>query len=231
MVISYKCGIHTKIKKQLENKLKKEEAFTKNPRAQQDFIDKTQHIMKKNVCYCLFLNFSKRTQFIKFVVFLCLLFNFTSCMNTSNTPKMSLKEIAKELMVQAENAALITVDSIGFAHVRAMDPFLPEDNFTVWMGTNPKSLKIAQIQKNNLVSLYYFDKENAGYITLQGIATIVNAKDKKEQYWKKEWKNFYKNTTTDYVLIKFVPHNAKIISEKHQVLGDSITWEAPKLTL
>jgi len=177
------------------------------------------------------LKFSKGTQLIKFVVFLCLLFNFMSCMNTSKTSKMSLKEIAKELMVHAENAALIKVDSIGVTHVRAMDPFLPEDNFTVWMGTNPKSLKVYQIQKNKLVSLYYFDKESAGYITLQGVATIVNRRDKKEEYWKEEWKNFYKNTTTDYVLIKFVPNKATIISEKHQILGDSITWAVPKLTL
>ncbi|MDC1237078.1 pyridoxamine 5'-phosphate oxidase family protein [Polaribacter sp.] len=152
-------------------------------------------------------------------------------MNTSKTSKMSLKEIAKELMVHAESAALITVDSLGISHVRAMDPFLPEDNFTVWMGTNPKSLKVSQIKKNNLVSLYYFDKESAGYITLQGVATIVNTREKKNRYWKKEWKNFYKNTTTEYILIKFVPNKANIISEKHQILGDSITWEAPKLKL
>jgi hypothetical protein len=94
--------------------------------------------MKEYIYYCLFFKFSKPTQFIKFVVFLCLLFNLTSCMDTSNTPKMSLKEIAKELMVAAENAALITLDSTGVVHVRAMNPFLPEDNFTVWMGTNPK---------------------------------------------------------------------------------------------
>jgi general stress protein 26 len=187
--------------------------------------------MKEYIYYCLFFKFSKPTQFIKFVVFLCLLFNLTSCMHTSNTPKMSLKEIAKELMVAAENAALITLDSTGVVHVRAMDPFLPEDNFTVWMGTNPKSLKVSQIQKNKLVSLYYFDKKSGGYVTLQGVATIVNATDKKEQYWKKEWKNFYQNITTDYVLIKFVHNKAKIISEKHKVLGDSITWEVPKLTL
>ena len=187
--------------------------------------------MKKHIYACLFLKFSKGTQLIKFVVFLCLLFNFMSCMNTSKTSKMSLKEIAKELMVHSESAALITVDSLGVSHVRAMDPFLPEDNFTVWMGTNPKSLKVSQIQKNKLVSLYYFDKESAGYITLQGVATIVNRRDKKEEYWKEEWKNFYKNTTTDYVLIKFVPNKATIISEKHQILGDSITWAVPKLTL
>ena len=187
--------------------------------------------MKKHIYACLFLKFSKATQRIKFVLFLCLLFNFMSCMNTSKTSKMSLKEIAKELMVHSESAALITVDSLGVTHVRAMDPFLPEDNFTVWMGTNPKSLKVSQIQKNKLVSLYYFDKESAGYITLQGVATVVNTREKKEQYWKKEWKNFYKNTITDYVLIKFVPNKATIISEKHQVLGDSITWAVPKLTL
>jgi len=187
--------------------------------------------MKKHIYACLFLKFSKATQRIKFVLFLCLLFNFMSCMNTSKTSKMSLKEIAKELMVHSESAALITVDSLGVSHVRAMDPFLPEDNFTVWMGTNPKSLKVSQIQKNKLVSLYYFDKESAGYITLQGVATVVNTREKKEQYWKKEWKNFYKNTITDYVLIKFVPNKATIISEKHQVLGDSITWAVPKLTL
>jgi general stress protein 26 len=152
-------------------------------------------------------------------------------MNTPNTPEIGLKEVAKELMMHAENAALITVDSMGIAHVRAMDPFAPEPDFTVWMGTNPKSLKVSQILKNNAVSLYYFDKENGGYITLQGVASIVNTKDKKEHYWKKEWKGFYKNTTTDYILIKFVPNKATIISEKYKVLGDSITWEVPKLKL
>ena len=187
--------------------------------------------MKKHIYACLFLKFTNCTQCIKLGLVFSVLLNFISCADLSNTPKMELKEIAKELMVRAENAALITVDSLGVAHVRAMDPFLPEDNFTVWMGTNPKSLKVSQIQKNKLVSLYYFDKNSGGYLTLQGVATIVNTREAKEQYWKKEWKKFYKNPTTDYVLIKFVPNKATIISEKHQILGDSITWEVPKFTL
>jgi general stress protein 26 len=184
--------------------------------------------MKQHIYACPFLKYTKITQFLKFVLLLGLLLNFMGCSNQSNL-SMELKEIAKELMMKG-SAALITVDSLGVSHVRAMDPFLPEANFTVWMGTNPKSSKVSQIKKNNLVSLYYFDKESAGYITLQGVATIVNTREKKDRYWKKEWKNFYKNTTTDYILIKFVPNKATIISEKHQILGDSITWEAPKLT-
>ena len=152
---------------------------------------------------------------------------FVSCNKTTTSVKKDLKSIAKEIMIDAKNCALITVDSLGVAHARAMDPFLPEDNFTVWMGTKPKSLKVSQLQQNKQVTLYYFDQENSSYVTLQGVASIVNTPKEKEKYWKNEWKDFYKNRSTDYILIKFTPKTANVISEKHGVFGDSITWETP----
>jgi general stress protein 26 len=152
-----------------------------------------------------------------------------SCNNATNPIKKDIKEIAKEIMTDAKNCALITIDSLGVAHVRAMDPFLPEKDFTVWMGTNPKSLKVRQIQKNKNVSLYYFDAKSGSYVTLQGIANIVNTKNEKEKFWKTAWKNFYKNKTTDFMLIKFTPKKATIISEKYQILGDSISWGTPTI--
>ena len=132
-------------------------------------------------------------------------------------------------MVTAKNCALITVDSLGVAHVRTMDPFLPEDDFTVWMGTKPMSLKVSQIQQNEKVTLYYFDKENASYVTLQEVASIVNTQKEKDKFWKKEWKSFYKNRTTDYMLIKFSPNTANVISENYNILGESITWKTPQI--
>jgi general stress protein 26 len=154
-----------------------------------------------------------------------------SCDTKQNQVDKDLKEIAKEVMISAQNCALITVDSLGVAHVRTMDAFLPEDDLTVWMGTNPNSLKVKQIQQNNKVSLYYFDAESVSYVTLQGTASIVKNSNKKEIYWKKEWENFYKNSTTDYILIKFTPNKGNLISEKYHILGDSITWETPQLNL
>ena len=145
--------------------------------------------------------------------------------------KKDIKEIIKEIMINARNCALITIDSTGVAHVRTMDPFLPQENFTVWMGTNPKSLKVKQIENNRLITLYYFDKETVSYVTLQGVARIVNTQNEKQKFWKKEWKKFYKNKTTDYTLIKFIPNKVNIVSEKYQILGDSITWETPQLNL
>ena len=94
-----------------------------------------------------------------------LFFVFTALIFACNTPtKKDSKQVAKEIMTNAKNCALITVDSLGIAHARAMDPFLPKDNFTVWLATNPKSLKVRQIEKNPKVTLYYFDAKNVGYV-------------------------------------------------------------------
>jgi general stress protein 26 len=185
--------------------------------------------MKKHIYGYLFLKFSKLSRFMKFFTISFLLLFFVRCNNAPDPVKKELNEIAKEIMTNAKNCALITIDSLGAAHARAMDPFLPEEDFTVWMATKPSSLKIKQLQGNNNVTLYYFEKESVSYVTLQGTASIVNSQNEKEKFWKKEWKNFYKNRTSDYALIKFIPKVGNVISEKYKILGDSITWETPKI--
>ena len=166
---------------------------------------------------------------MKYFLNTLILIFFMSCNNTTKVLKKDIKEVAKEIMITAKNCALITVDSLGIANVRTMDPFLPEADFTVWLGTNSHSLKVKQIRKNKNVSLYYFDKESVSYVTLQGVASIINTKKAKDNFWKSDWENFYKNRDTDYTLIKFVPTKANVVSEKYQLLGDSITWKTPQI--
>ena len=162
------------------------------------------------------------------VVIALLFLNIVAC-SKEEIIKKDLKEIAREIIISSKNCALITVDSLGVANARAMDPFLPEKDFTVWMATNPKSKKVNEIKANPKVTLYYFDKNNPGYVTIQGIATLVDSQKEKEKFWKEEWKNFYKDRKTNYLLIKFTPSKLNIISEKHNVLGDSITWKSPEI--
>lgn len=150
------------------------------------------------------------------------------CDKKTFMPEVS-KEIVRKIIKNAKNCALITVDSEGNAYARTMDPFLPEKDFTIWMATNPSSSKVQQIKRNPKTTLYYFDAKTISYVTLQGNATIVNSKIEKDKRWKTAWKNFYKNRTTDYLLIKFKPKSATVVSEKYKILGDSITWEAPYL--
>ncbi|MBE0652182.1 MAG: pyridoxamine 5'-phosphate oxidase family protein, partial [Bacteroidales bacterium] len=108
-----------------------------------------------------------------------------------------------------------------------MDPFLPESDFTVWFGTNPKSRKVDQIKNDPGVTLYYLDSDASGYVMIHGTAQIVNDQQEKENRWKAEWEAFYPNKTEDYLLIKVSPEWMEVISYAYGIVGDPETWEPP----
>lgn len=173
--------------------------------------------------------------FFKSIFLLLIVILFTpAIVNTQEkAPKRNdekLINVAKDIMQNAKTCALITIDNKGNARVRTMDPFPPEENLTVWFGTNSNSRKVTQIQENHNVTLYYEDPDKTGYITIHGIATIVNDVTEKEKHWKTKWKDFYPNYPNGYTLIKVVPKWMEIVSETRGILGDSITWKPQKVT-
>jgi general stress protein 26 len=146
---------------------------------------------------------------------------------STDSLKNELINAAREIMTSVNTCALITIDYEGSPRVRVMDPFLPENDFTVWFGTNPKSRKVDQIKNNPKVTLYYLDSDESGYVTIHGIARIVNDRVEKDKRWKDEWEAFYQNKTNDYLLIKVSPEWMEVISYSRGIFGDSITWEPP----
>jgi general stress protein 26 len=46
-----------------------------------------------------------------------------------------------------------------------MDPFQPNEKWIVWLGTNPKNLKVHEIRNNSMVTLYYTGNKGEGYVT------------------------------------------------------------------
>jgi len=134
---------------------------------------------------------------------------------------------AKEIMTSARYCALITLDEEGRPRVRVMDAFAPEDDLTVWFGTNPKTRKVAQIAKDPRVTLYYLDKDASGYVMIHGTAGLVNDPVEKEAHWKEEWKAFYPDYPEGYLLVKVTPQWMEIVSYTRNITGDSITWKPP----
>lgn len=134
---------------------------------------------------------------------------------------------AREVMTSAGTCALITLDQEGRPRVREMDPFLPESDFTVWFGTNPRSRKVAQIKMDPRVTLYYPDTDGSGYVMIHGTAQLVNDEKEKENRWKVEWEPFYPDKPEDYLLIKVTPEWMEVISYTNGILGDPTTWEPP----
>ena len=136
---------------------------------------------------------------------------------------------AREIMGAARYCALITLDSKGRAHARTMDPFPPDENMMVWFGTNPRSRKVSEIRRNHRVILYYFDREGPAYVTISGVARLVNDQKEKGDRWKDEWKAFYPDRAKGYLLIAFTPQELEIVSEKKGILGDAVRWTPPTI--
>lgn len=133
-------------------------------------------------------------------------------------------------MTTTRYCALITTNAKGRAQARTMDPFPPDEKMVVWMATNPRSRKVAEIRRRPLVTLYYFDKESQAYVTIQGTARMVNNPMEKSRHWKEEWKEFYPNREKDYLLIEVRPSQLEVVNTKKGILGDPRTWRPPTVT-
>jgi general stress protein 26 len=148
---------------------------------------------------------------------------------SQDSSRQALLSAAREIMVAAGKCALITRGNRGEQEVRTMDPFAPEPDFTIWLATNPNSRKVKQIKRSARVVLYYADKDETGYVTIHGTATLVNEQRKKDARWKEEWKNFYSNRTDNYLLIKITPRYLEVINYTRGVSGNPQTWQPAKV--
>jgi len=141
--------------------------------------------------------------------------------------KAELIAAAREIISTARYCALITQSANGRAHARTMDPFPPDENLVIWFGTNPKSRKVAEIRRHRRVTLYYFDRDSPAYVTITGLARLVNDPAEKARHWKDEWKAFYADRKKGYLLIAVTPQELEIVNEKKGIVGDADLWTPP----
>jgi general stress protein 26 len=134
---------------------------------------------------------------------------------------------ARKMMETTRYCALITLDTTGHPEVRTLDPFLPDSNMIVWLGTSINSRKVKQIKNDSRVTLYYPAQNAAGYVVIKGQAYIVQDSSKKQTYWKKEWSRFYPEDKSNYTLIKVIPEKLEVIDYQHGIFGDSKTMAVP----
>jgi general stress protein 26 len=133
--------------------------------------------------------------------------------------------VAREIMQAARYCTLVTLDEDGNPQARVMDPFAPDADLTVWMATNPKSRKVAQIGKHPRVTLHYFDPASMGTVALFGEARVVNDPAEKKARWKDDWKDFYPDRDASYLLIVVRPERLEVMSPGHGLNNDPVTWK------
>lgn len=140
---------------------------------------------------------------------------------------------AGRVIERARYCTLITLDESGQPQARVMDPFPPEEGLVVWMATNARSRKVAQIRREPRSTLHCFAPKDPGYVTLFGRAALVDAPAEKAKRWKEEWSAFYKdaNRGSDYLLIRFTPARLEIVDEVEGMRNDPATWKPVSLEL
>lgn len=94
-------------------------------------------------------------------------------------------------MERARYCALITIGEDGEAQARTIDPSPPDEHLVVFFATNPTTRKVRQIERDPRVTLYYFDPQSPGYVTLIGTARMVIDPETKQQRWLQKWTPFY----------------------------------------
>ena len=152
---------------------------------------------------------------------------------TGQTPPAGRERIitvAREIMAAARYCALITLDAGGRAHARTLDPFPHDEHMVVWLGTSPRSRKVAEIRRNPRITLYYFDRDSQSYVTIYGTARLVNDPQEKAKRWKDEWKSFYPDRAKDYLLIAVTPEKLEVVSDSKGIVGDAKTWRPPSVS-
>ena len=129
-------------------------------------------------------------------------------------------ETAKSSMRSAEYCMLITLSEGGEANARLVQPFEPEPDMTIWVGTWSKSRKVREVRRDSRVTLAFYDKESTAYVTLLGLGQIENDLNKKRKYWREEWIGFIPQGPDgdDYVLVKFIPFRIELMSFGRGVL-------------
>ena len=117
---------------------------------------------------------------------------------------------------------LITLSESGRANARLMQPFKPEEDFTIWFGTSPRSRKVREIADNDQATVTYQDSGEHAYVALSGRVHVERDVKARQKYWRHEWARFWPAGPgdEDYVLIKFVPSRIELMSISRNIAPD-----------
>ena len=144
----------------------------------------------------------------------------------TGSDRAAVLRAAREVAEKARYATFITLGEDGQPQARIVDALGPDEDFVVWVGTNPATRKVAEIAKDPRVTLSFFDPAGPAYVTLVGTVRVETESAVKAKHWKSTWAPFYKNEYrgVDFVLLAVTPRRLEIVSEAHGLINDPKNW-------
>jgi general stress protein 26 len=143
-----------------------------------------------------------------------------------------LLDITRTILEACEFCFMITLAKNGQPNARLIQPFEPEKDFTVWIGTSPETRKVDEIVADKRCTLAYQGNNGQGYVTLIGTATLDNSREARVGHWRGEWDAFYGGGPEgdDYVMVKFVPDRIELMDMGRDVAPEPYGLKAQVIT-
>ncbi|HEY6951212.1 MAG TPA: pyridoxamine 5'-phosphate oxidase family protein [Bacteroidota bacterium] len=120
----------------------------------------------------------------------------------------------RELIRTTEYCFFITAGKDGHPHARLMQPFPPENDFTIYFGASPRSRKVRQLLGQPRVSLAFYNQQSTAYVTLSGTGSVTEQGALRQKYWRSNWNDLFPGgpESGEYTLIKFVPEKIEMMN-------------------
>lgn len=133
---------------------------------------------------------------------------------------------ARAIVAAARYATLVTLAEDGRPQARLVDPQPPDDRFTVWVATNPRTRKVAELRRDPRVTLLFANARDGEYVTLHGTATLVTDAAEKARHWSPAWDAFYTGgpSSEAVVLIRVAAQRLEVVSPGRGIDSDPVTW-------
>ena len=130
-----------------------------------------------------------------------------------------IKEMCLELLKTAPAAYVTSIGADGYPYTRAMfnlrnveqfpkqSAFHNGQGFTILLSTNTSSLKVAQMEHNARVSIYYCQPSCFQGFMLSGNIEIVQEQDIRHALWEDGWERYYPQgmDDPDYTVLRLQP--------------------------
>ena len=134
-------------------------------------------------------------------------------------------DVANSIINDSNSCVFITLDSNNNPTSRLMDPYIYNNDFEIYLVTNPNSRKVSHIRDDNRITLNFTSKDGESYVSINGTAKLINDLNLKKKFWKSTWTPYYNNLDKDCILIKITPKSLELVSSSNNITSDPYTWK------
>jgi general stress protein 26 len=126
---------------------------------------------------------------------------------------------------------LLATASSGDIDARVLQPFPPGPDLEVWLGTSPRTRKVAQLRADPRATLVYQDDSKSACVVLVGRVELVEDLAERRRRFMPTWWAFYPGGPEgeDYVLLRFTPQRIEVWDASRRITPEPFGLRSARL--